>query len=501
MDITKCPFHNSFLSSSQIPTQQQQKQQNNLNRQIFYQKQQEQQNQQQQQQQQNELLLSSVILKFCKMHVRGQDFIIFHIDNLRVEYNNSSFRPSIQVLQNIAQRLCDREQGVGADNTLVLTPPPNDKLGETDFQLLIFNSDGSIAENCTTGVSCVCKYIVDYNLKSYRTNSQNNNQNIQIEQNNNNSGNNNNNVNNDIINNNNNKNNDNSNNQEPHHNEDLKPFFSRNRLKTLNQTPYLLFESRSISIYTMAGIQQCITIPQHPLNNAKTLWSKVSLGNPLVLKTSDHHGGSSGGNFQHPNINQFQIDSNIFQQCPIFKLNNGNNNNNNNNGVNNNLSSSVGRVLLSTNSSYNEYSKVIQCGGHFINSTLVSMGNPHCVLHLENVDEFPMDYYGKVIESHPIFPQKTNVEFVQVKTRDSLRVRVWQRGIGVTNSCGTGAAAALVSGVLRGKNNRKANVQMDGGILEVEWREEDDKVFVSCPSVTVFEGSIKFFQDELQQPF
>ncbi|EGC39223.1 hypothetical protein DICPUDRAFT_27357 [Dictyostelium purpureum] len=475
-DKTKCPFHNQKKSYNNNNSGNGGNNLPNTGNSLL-----QQQRLQQQQQQQQQIVfdeLSSIVLNFCKMHVRGQDFIVFHIDSLKYESNNQSFRPPVKGLQIIAQNLCDRESGVGADNVLVITPPPTEQLENADFQLLIFNSDGSLAENCSTGVSCVCKYIIDYNLQSYRSKKsillnqqdtemgEQSNSLIEISNNNNN---------------------------------DLNTFFSKSRFKSLNQTPYLLFEPRNISIYTMAGIQHCITQPQHPKNNAKTLWIKVSLGNPLVLKTSDCNDPDTASLeanvFQHPQYNndlisynndQFEIDSNIFQQCPIFKLNQKN---------------TIGKInnrILSTNSNYEDYSKMIQCGGHFINSTLVSMGNPHCVLHLENVEEFPLDYYGKVIESHPIFPQKTNVEFVEVKNRDLLRVRVWQRGIGVTHSCGTGAAAALVSGVLRGKNNRKANVQMDGGTLEVEWREEDDRVFISCPAITVFQGTIKFFQEELQ---
>ncbi|EFA76824.1 diaminopimelate epimerase [Heterostelium album PN500] len=153
--------------------------------------------------------------------------------------------------------------------------------------------------------------------------------------------------------------------------------------------------------------------------------------------------------------------------------------------------------LLSIKSKQEDFCKMLPFKGHFINATLVSMGNPHCVVHLENVQDFPMDYYGEVIETHPIFPDKTNVEFVEVISSNQVRARVWQRGCGTTNACGTGACAIVVAGVLRGKTDRKCTVHMDGGSLEVEWRNEDEYVYHSGPSTTTFQGTVRFFLSEL----
>ena len=119
--------------------------------------------------------------------------------------------------------------------------------------------------------------------------------------------------------------------------------------------------------------------------------------------------------------------------------------------------------------------------------TCVSMGNPHCVIFTENVDSMDLPAFGKPIEEHPFFPRKTNVEFVQVMDRRNLRMRVWERGAGVTLACGTGTCATVVAAVLNNITDRKVKVRLDGGELLVEWR-EDNHVVMTGPAVEVFRG-------------
>ena len=119
--------------------------------------------------------------------------------------------------------------------------------------------------------------------------------------------------------------------------------------------------------------------------------------------------------------------------------------------------------------------------------TCVSMGNPHCVIFTEEVDSLDLPASGKPIEEHPLFPRKTNVEFVQVMDRRNLRMRVWERGAGVTLACGTGTCASVVAAVLNNKTDRKVKVRLDGGELFVEWR-EDNHVVMTGPAVEVFRG-------------
>ncbi|MFA5353778.1 MAG: diaminopimelate epimerase [Thermodesulfovibrionales bacterium] len=123
--------------------------------------------------------------------------------------------------------------------------------------------------------------------------------------------------------------------------------------------------------------------------------------------------------------------------------------------------------------------------------TCVSMGNPHAVIFLdEAIEEFPVTRYGPFIENHPIFPKRTNVEFVNVKARDELSMRVWERGSGETMACGTGASATGVTAMLKGLTDRRVTIHLLGGDLIIEWSAEDNHVSMTGPAVEVFEGKI-----------
>jgi diaminopimelate epimerase len=120
----------------------------------------------------------------------------------------------------------------------------------------------------------------------------------------------------------------------------------------------------------------------------------------------------------------------------------------------------------------------------------VSMGNPHVVFFVKDAEVAPVREVGSMIEHHRLFPQRTNVEFCEVKGRDRLRVRVWERGVGVTRACGTGACAALVAASRRNLCDRKATVEMDGGDLVIDWRREDDHVLMTGPIEVEFTGKL-----------
>lgn len=119
----------------------------------------------------------------------------------------------------------------------------------------------------------------------------------------------------------------------------------------------------------------------------------------------------------------------------------------------------------------------------------VSMGNPHCVIFVPEVAEFPVAEIGPKIECHELFPARTNVEFVRVLDRRHLEMRVWERGSGETLACGTGAAATVVAGALTGRSERRATVHLRGGDLEIEWA-EDDHVFVTGPATEVYTAQV-----------
>ena len=120
----------------------------------------------------------------------------------------------------------------------------------------------------------------------------------------------------------------------------------------------------------------------------------------------------------------------------------------------------------------------------------VSVGNPHCVLFVNDAESAPVATLGAAIERHPWFPSRTNVEFVERLSQTQLRMRVWERGAGITLACGTGACAAAVASSLRGLTGRKVRLILDGGELAIEWRESDDHVLMTGPTSFSFGGEV-----------
>ncbi|MEO0802711.1 MAG: diaminopimelate epimerase [Cyanobacteria bacterium J06642_2] len=120
--------------------------------------------------------------------------------------------------------------------------------------------------------------------------------------------------------------------------------------------------------------------------------------------------------------------------------------------------------------------------------TCVSMGNPHCITFVADVEAISLEAIGPQFEHHPVFPQRTNTEFVQVLARDRLRMRVWERGAGATLACGTGACALLVAAVLEDRADPQAIVELPGGNLQIEWDRAGDRVFMTGPAERAFSG-------------
>ena len=123
--------------------------------------------------------------------------------------------------------------------------------------------------------------------------------------------------------------------------------------------------------------------------------------------------------------------------------------------------------------------------------TCVSMGNPHAIIFTKDIETLPLEKEGKKIECFRLFPQRTNVEFVEVVSSNKANVRVWERGAGETQACGTGACAVLVAGVLNKKLDRKATITLPGGDLDIEWQAADNHVYMTGGAVTVFNGEIE----------
>ena len=122
--------------------------------------------------------------------------------------------------------------------------------------------------------------------------------------------------------------------------------------------------------------------------------------------------------------------------------------------------------------------------------TCVSMGNPHAITIVEDTKEFDVEKYGKVLEVDKAFPKKANIEFAQIVNRQNINMRVWERGAGETLACGTGACATAVACNLNGLTDRKVNIELLGGTLNIEWNETDNHVYMTGPAVTVFDGEL-----------
>ena len=126
------------------------------------------------------------------------------------------------------------------------------------------------------------------------------------------------------------------------------------------------------------------------------------------------------------------------------------------------------------------------CGREFV-GTAVSMGNPHFVVFVESAEKVPLNEWGPALETHAAFPRKTNVEFVQVLNETTVRMRVWERGAGITRACGTGACAAAVACILNHKTADQLTVKLDGGELEIAWPQHAS-VWMTGPAAEVFTG-------------
>ena len=120
----------------------------------------------------------------------------------------------------------------------------------------------------------------------------------------------------------------------------------------------------------------------------------------------------------------------------------------------------------------------------------VSMGSPHYVIFVDNINDVDVAKEGTKLENHSRFPERCNIEFAQVR-EDGIRVRVWERGSGITMACGTGACATAVAAAITGRSSRQSRIIMDGGTLNIEWREDDGHVYLSGPAVIAFEGTVE----------
>lgn len=131
---------------------------------------------------------------------------------------------------------------------------------------------------------------------------------------------------------------------------------------------------------------------------------------------------------------------------------------------------------------------VTSCGS--FTGTFVSMGNPHFVIFVDDINKVDVAGWGKELEYNKVFPERCNIEFAQILPDGSIRTRVWERGSGITMACGTGACATATAAALTGRTGRKSSIVMDGGTLSIEWSEADNHVYMTGPAAFAFEGEI-----------
>lgn len=149
---------------------------------------------------------------------------------------------------------------------------------------------------------------------------------------------------------------------------------------------------------------------------------------------------------------------------------------------------------LPLNSSQEMILKPLVIGEDSYEVSCVSVGNPHCVIFVSDVDHIPLSHVGPMIEKHPLFPMRTNVEFVEIISKNRIKVRVWERGAGITLACGTGACAALVVSNKVGRCDEKVTVALPGGKVEVEWIKSSGHVFLRGPAREIFKGRFNPYQ-------
>ncbi|WP_312601016.1 MULTISPECIES: diaminopimelate epimerase [Pseudomonas] len=133
----------------------------------------------------------------------------------------------------------------------------------------------------------------------------------------------------------------------------------------------------------------------------------------------------------------------------------------------------------------------VQIEGRTVELAAVSMGNPHGVLRVDNVDTAPVHELGPKLEHHPRFPNRANIGFLQVIDEHRARLRVWERGAGETQACGTGACAAVVAGIRQGWLNSPVQIELPGGLLDIEWAGPGKPVLMTGPAVRVYEGQVR----------
>eukprot|EP01113_Clastostelium_recurvatum_P005580 TRINITY_DN12498_c0_g1_i4.p1 TRINITY_DN12498_c0_g1~~TRINITY_DN12498_c0_g1_i4.p1 ORF type:complete len:349 (+),score=78.42 TRINITY_DN12498_c0_g1_i4:36-1049(+) len=324
-------------------------------------------------------------LSFTKMQGAGNDFVVFHDFPQSSSFSGvpdtSPGTMPLSSLQKYSKFVADRKMGVGCDQVIIVRPSP---VPDLDYEMLIFNNDGSQADMCGNGVRCFSKYILAHGLSSFARSPLS---------------------------------------DFPHH-----------------------------GVHTLAGPVHCYPALTHARNSMTNMMVTVNMGPPYVMDLKDEE---------------------------------------------------VVVKELAMTSPREMWSREVQLPGSSVSFKVVcvSMGNPHAVIFLPQgtkVSEYPVEEYGPLLERHEKFPRRANIEFVEVLSLSDVRVRVWERGAGETLACGTGACGVAVACILTDNagvidsttQDRRVNVHMPGGILEIDWKHKENRIYKSGPATEVFRGEM-----------
>lgn len=290
-------------------------------------------------------------MRFTKMHGIGNDYV--YVDGSCEKLEDKA---------GIARLVSDRHFGIGSDGLILINPSK-----VADFEMEMYNADGSRGKMCGNGIRCVGKYVSDHHLT----------------------------------------------------------------------------DKKVITVETLAGIKRLELYRE----NGTVHFVKVDMGAPILApERIPVNGNAIAGGIRTQRIEPY------------------------------------GEVILEAEIPLND--------AFSMKGTCVSMGNPHCVVQVEDVAGFDVGGIGPWFEHHPLFPEGVNTEFIHVQDRENVTMRVWERGSGETWACGTGACATAVACILNSLTEPSLTVHLRGGDLKIEWDRVRNTVFMTGPAVTVFEGEI-----------
>ena len=314
-------------------------------------------------------------MKFTKMHGAGNDYVYINC-----------FQEQIEHPEELARAVSNRHFGIGSDGLVLIGPSK-----VADFEMKMYNADGSPSEMCGNAIRCVGKYVYDYGLT----------------------------------------------------------------------------QKTNITVETLAGIKKLDLI----LEGEKVVLVKVDMGAPILkasqipMKVDKEQVIESALKCAHAGHTAMLHEPASNSEC-------------------------LGRFLDNPVKVEEEpvIDYPIQVNGNTFFLTGVSMGNPHAVLFVDDVDAFPIEEVGPHIEGHALFPNRVNTEFVKVINRNCVQMRVWERGSGETFACGTGACAAVVACVLKGLTDEEVTVKLLGGELQIHWDRNKGTVYMTGPAEVIYDG-------------